>query len=346
MGCLLLPLFSFSKTIISLYTIEKSVKTEQQYEREKLLPAAMLDMLVKVTGDRQCIDDVELQHLSQVQSLQALARFKYLRKAGKLFVALTFSENVIKKIIHQHHLTFWPKERPEILAWVVLMQPKAHRWAFVSEENQPRFLNTLRQQALWRGIPLNLPVLDLQDHELLNSLKPLKHQVISLKKLSQRYQPDYILIISVRVNEAGEYQSDWQLLDDSEQVHKKFIHKNEAVLLSEGMNQISDIIAERHVLLTENVPAAKKWDLLVSNVNSVDDYLKIMNYLQHTAGVDRLDVRSVQGDQIQFSLKLLQGYSKVYFRKKVMTDGVLTLSDEKKDMDCFHLEKNNSKVLA
>ena len=97
---LLVSTTNFAKSTVELYTIEKAVETEGDSERMQLLPQALTDILVRVTGDKRITDNTDLQAVIQEQAASALLRFSYLTKMKHKRLHLEFSDKIIKQFLN------------------------------------------------------------------------------------------------------------------------------------------------------------------------------------------------------------------------------------------------------
>lgn len=322
---LLVSLTGVAKATVPLYEIDKPVETGTDAERAQLLPQALSDVLVKVTGDRRVTDNIDLQALVQDNAALALQRFKYINRSGSKKLHLQFSKKEIKRFLAKYHLTFWPKERPEVIIWLTYTGPEGNQWEFVTEDNKANFIQSLNRQAEWRGLPVNFPVLDLQDLQSLTDTQAITEQTKVLKTISQRYHADYVLAASISTDKTGEWRSQWKLFNNSETMNWEFSGKNMVSIFTQGIDAVADSIVERTAMIAEDKDSPKKLILSVGDVKSVEDYLKAMHYIQSVKGVARVEVAAVNNSQVNFEVFLSTDTQKDAFKKILQKESVLNI---------------------
>lgn len=321
----LVSVTSAAKSTVELYTIEKQVETQGDQERMQVLPQALTDILVRVTGDKRVTDNTDLQALIQDRAAAALLRFSYVNKAKQKRLHLEFSEKMIKSFLAQYHLTFWPSERPEVLVWLTYTSPEGNQWSFVTEEHKQNFLKALSQQADWRGMPISFPMLDLQDLKSLTDTQDITEQGDVLKNISKRYHADYVLAVSITEDKTGEWRSQWKLMNASETLDWEFSAKNMVEVFAHGIDASADALVERTAVIAEDKDSPKQLMLSVSDVSSVEDYLKAMHYLQSIKGVERVEVAAVNSDKVNFEIFLTSGVAKDAFKQSLKKESVLSI---------------------
>lgn len=318
-----------AKSTVELYTIEKAVETEGDAERMQLLPQALTDILVRVTGDKRITDNTDLQAVIQEKAGVALQRFSYISKAKQKRLHLEFSSKEIKNFLTKYRLTYWPGERPEVIVWLTYTGAEGNQWEFVTEESKQNFVKALTQQADWRGLPINFPMLDLQDLRSLTDTQDITEQGNVLKNISKRYHADYVLAVSITEDKTGEWRSQWKLMSNSETLDWEFSAKNMIELFVQGVDATADAIVERTAVIAEDKDSPKQLMLSVSEISSVEDYLKAMHYIQSMKGVERVEVAAVNSDRVNFEVFLNTGIAKDAFKKLLQKEAVLSIVENK-----------------
>lgn len=322
LSLLVFQLLGFAKSSIDLFSINKQVETQSEKERLQMLPISYTDVLVKITGDKKIVDNADLQSIIGVRAPLALQKYSYYNKGTKKFIQMTFSDKEVKSLLAKYRLTFWPAERPEVLVWLTFTEANGNQWEVISDDNKPSFIDSIKRQADWRGLPVSFPVFDLQDLQSLSDTQDITEQTDVLKNLSKRYHADFVLAASISQDKTGEWRSHWQLSNDSEKMQWEFAGKNMIEILVHGVDAVSDVIVERYAQISEDKNSSKQVIFSVSEVGSVEDYLKVMHYLQTVKGVKRVEVVSVNDDKVNFEIFLSN--NKDVFKKLVKKEAVLS----------------------
>ena len=161
---------------------------------------------------------------------------------------------------------------------LVWMAVENHGNRFILGEGDNKAIkNTLLTTTKERGIPVVLPLMDLQDNALLFSdiWGNFESRIVTASK---RYDPDAILVGRVSVIDDQYSQSRWVLYYNNEVVNWSGSGEKPALVMADGVNYLADVLADKYA---SNINYDTKNNLLVhiKNLKTLSDFVKITRYL-------------------------------------------------------------------
>jgi hypothetical protein len=202
LSLLCLPLAA--QTVSGLYQVREAVASQQPDERNAALNRALDTLVLRLTGDPQALQNPGLAAL-RADPQQLISRYAY--EAGPPQVLLVeFDPVSAERSLRQAGLALWGANRPVILAW--WLNSSSDGSALVGDA-QPAAA-VLRNAATLRGLPLSLPLADLDEQLVATAENLSANQPEALQPASARYGADALL--AVQAQEAdGQWQAQWRL---------------------------------------------------------------------------------------------------------------------------------------
>ncbi len=206
---LCLPLFSLpalAEPVSGLYQVREAVTSQQPEERSAALNRALETLVLRLTGDAQALQNPALAGVRQ-DPQQLVSQYVY---EGETLV-VDFDPLTTENKLRQAGLPLWGANRPSILTWwIVTSREEGGLVGDGQEAAAP-----LQQAAQHRGLPLRLPLADLQEQLVATPDNLGASQPDALREASERYAADALLAVQVREEYAG-MQAEWRLwLGDS-----------------------------------------------------------------------------------------------------------------------------------
>jgi hypothetical protein len=207
LSLLCLPLAA--QPVSDLYQVREVVASQQPEERDDALKRALETLLLRLTGDPQAAQNPGLAAL-RAEPQQIISRYGY--EAGTpQNLLVEFDPISTERTLRQAGLTLWSANRPAILAW--WLNDTSDGSTLVGDA-QPA-ATALRNAASRSGLPLRLPLADLDEQLLASAENLAASQPDALLPASARYNADALLAVQAREAD-GQWQAQWQLwLGDS-----------------------------------------------------------------------------------------------------------------------------------
>jgi hypothetical protein len=293
--------------VSGLYEAEVPVPDQSAESHKKGLSAALLEVLVKLTGDRQVQGRLAAAELLRSPE-QFVQQYKYQNKAviedgqlslqQQLYLWVKFNEAALDRALRDYGIPPWGRVRPSTLVWLVVQEGQSRR--FVGLEDADGFTAKLINRAQLRGISLRHPLLDSEDTNILKEADVWGGFLEPVKQASARYGADVILTGSLENTGAG-WQAHWTAIIQDEVSTWPTTGEEPAQVLNEGIDQLVDKLATRYIQTT---PGSQESgiEIVVKDINDFEQYSKVLKYLRSLNSVTAVDVKTVEPGSVTFSL--------------------------------------------
>ena len=299
----------------SLYETEVVWSPQGAAEREATFRQALRHVLVKVTGQRRLAEAAEFEPL--VENAQGLVQQYQLHTAtvpsGETSVQeprlwVRFDEAGVDRLVREAELPVWGRTRPSVLAWVGVENGGTPRIA--GAEGTGDVAAILRRGAAWRGVPLVLPLLDIEDQARIDPSDLRVGVEERVRAASERYQPGGILIGWV---ERGVlWEGRWSLLLPGATQQWKTEGDVLDLVVAEGVQEAVDALAARYAGAAFEEEAQSAVAVSVGGVHDFAGYARTMRYLESLDEVESVDVLAVVPGRLRLGLKLRGGARGLY----------------------------------
>jgi hypothetical protein len=202
----------------------------------------------------------------------------------------------VDRELESRNRAIWGPERPLTLLWVAVDGGQGERALLSSGGAAPALspemsalTDTLRERlsavAEERGLPITLPLLDLEDMNMIDFPDVWGGFEQTITAASTRYQADAILVGRVRVTEFGD-EIQWLLLRNGQ---RRLLAGTE---FDEGLHWLAENYAQDFSVLG----GVRTVRLLVRDVTNLTDYGRVMSYLEGLSALQAIDVEGLEGE--------------------------------------------------
>ncbi len=326
----------FGAVLEKLYEVEVPVESQSQAHRKAATKAGFDELLIRVTGDSQLVSMKKAQNIRR-KSADFVHQFRYERippsppkiadgmenkpaldrvaeakpaaaalppDSPQLMLVIVFEENMVNEALWKNNLPVWGKTRPSTLVWVAV-QDLGQR--FLLNANEPSdILDALTYYADKRGMPLIFPLADLTDQNNISVSDVWGNFSDPILVASQRYQPDAVFVGRVFRDPFGGWQARWALYQGEQLDTWEVWGQDIKDVVRDGIDRSSDGLGNRYAQMASSEGNQQFVDLLIDDVKSLQDYVKISDYLVSLAPVAQLQVRGINATHIVYRI-LLRG---------------------------------------
>ncbi len=267
--------------------------------------AGLQQVLVKVTGrsDLQGNPTINAQ-LPVAQDY--LQQFSYQSNTSTeaspvQSLILDFNPVALDGLINHAGLKPLGVQRPTLLLWVVNDQTGQQQ--YLSSESE--VIGLFKSEAARRGLPVQLPIYDLEDQVALPVSDLWGLFETSIDKASARYLPDAVLATRMQVSQSGFNQVEWLIIDGTSQQRRSTAGPLREVV-SELVNTTADqIFTPIAVPVTYNLSHYQKGIAFnFSNITKFSDYIQATDYLRSLPVVKTLKPELINGSDVTVRLEL------------------------------------------
>lgn len=258
----------------------------------------MAQLLERVTGRTNAGEDPELMHI--VQGAE-----RYVNSYGTLDrerAQVGFIASDVERALTAAGWPVWGAERPLTLLWVAVDGGNGERGilsaSFNATEWSPEMATLMqsleqefRRAANERGLPITLPLLDLEDLQQIGFADVWGGFDERVQAASARYGTDAYLIAQVRSSAFG-LDIRWTLVQGGRR----------RVVLSTNIEDGIDWVAEEYASDYSVLGSNRTLRLTVHNVRSLGDYGRVMSYLESVSLLTSVDVDGFDGAELNLRL--------------------------------------------
>lgn len=297
-----------------LYEAEVPVADRSEAAREAGLGEALLRVVTKVSGLPGARSNSTLARAVEKPG-RFVQQFRYLRAPAsgaaqaqaleqRWRLWARFDAKVVDSLVRDAGLRVWGRVRPAVMVWLAVDQSGRRR--ILGGEEAPELSAIMRDAARQRGVPLVLPLLDLEDQGRLRVSDVWGGFSDRIQQASSRYQSD--VIFTGRVYRllptlwegrfsliAGDAVEEWSNQGDILEL-----------LLADAVNALASRLAFRFAAPSETA-GAYGFGIIVSGVRSTGDYARALEYLSTLEQITDLSVTRVSADEVRFFVETRGG---------------------------------------
>jgi len=314
------------------------VKSKSVKDREQALPQALGQVLIKVSGNSTIVTIPRI-HGQLINASQILHSYRYQSNDNSAYPYLliaSFDRAAVNQMLTSNHQAIWGADRPLMLFWVVKVTDGNAR--FLSNSDDAQLYDHLKWIAKARGLPVVYPLMDLTDLNAISSSDIINDQESMIINASQRYPHSGIVTVILSNTPNAQWQGQWTLELNGKRTQFSEQGDDAAQVMLQGMNQLADNLANNYSVLHLGSGNERDFQLTVYGVNSVDEYVKIDQYLKHINSVRQVTIEQVLPDRVIFNLKV--SGDKQLLQQAISIDNLLEPYDD------FTVAEDNSAVLS
>lgn len=304
------------------YQVFVPITQTDDASRQAAIKQGLIQVLSRRSGNRKAFSKPEQQAKLQAYATQYLQQYEYRKIQNRPFLVVSFTPD-LDSLLPNFGAKLWSDEaRPAILSWIVL-EKTGMTW-LTPEEAAPE-TELLNLAATQQGLNLLFPVLDLDDRQLLNFDEVSKGNKKLLQTSAIRYNTPVILS-GVLSEKAGQWQAKWKLFINGKEQSFESQPAELTLLLQDLMtnvfNRVAPVFVNAPPTQTVNAPTAeipknpevtpsvapapidKPFTLQVNNVNNLQDYARLQQYLKELPQVSQVQTLQITPHSVSFQLTL------------------------------------------
>lgn len=294
-----------------LYEATVPVADQSDEERRQALPRAMGQVLIKLTGDPAVTDKPGVKPLiNEAQRYMQQYGYVDLEQDGTdqpaLGLRATFDQRAVDNALQQAGISTWGRERPGTLVWLAVEDKQGLRLAGL--EQASGYLEPLSREAKRRGLPLQLPLMDLEDTSSLRPEDVREGRTSAIQEASTRYPADVVLAVYLGGVGSGNVNARWTVL--SQQAGSDgWSESGESLetVLATGIDRLADRLAQRYAPTAVAGSKPSRVSLTVNSINSLSDYARAQTYIAGLGNVGHIEVSEVRPGEVVFEVEALNG---------------------------------------
>ena len=289
-----------------LYDVEMQVKTQHIEERQSALKKGMADVVIRLAGSKG-LALLKRKPDALDKASQYVEQYRYHKLAGDdsgLLLWARFNRKALLAALRELDIPVWAGARPETLIWLAI-EGKNGRYILNSDKKNA-WSHRIQDHAQRRGLPVLLPLMDLEDRRNTRIGDIWGGFTKSMLKASTRYEADDVMIGKVYRGRSG-WNSRWTLVTAAGEKKWSANGKSASQAIATGLDGLADYMAARYSTRVSGQLA--RYRLVVNNVDTLQDYYLVSQYLRRIGLISRLQLDSVAPGSVVYAMDLRDGAS-------------------------------------
>jgi uncharacterized protein len=288
-----------------LFEADVPVAGQQPELRTAYMKTALQGVLVRVTGQPDVLNrDSVRSMLDSPERFVQQYRYYTLPESTppRLMLRVNFDGEAIQSALRQQGVAYWGKtERPEILLWLAV-EDRGTRY-IVSAQDTSDASRELQQAARQHGIPLLLPLMDLEDQNQVRFTDVWGGFFDELQAASARYKPGEVMIGRLNRGPTGGWEARWEMRDGRDSGSWSANGERLGDVLRAGIDTLSERLTSG-LAVAKSGSVAGMTSITVEDVNTLTAFARVDDYLSSLTAVRRLALDRVDGSTLQYALQL------------------------------------------
>lgn len=319
----------------SLYVGSVPVNNQGDSERASGMQRALLQVIVKLTGQRDAARLPQVRGLlggagRMAQETRFTTETQTLNGAPvyRQHMVVRFDHGAVDGLIAGAGLPTWPAPRAPVVLWLVI--DDGHGPRLVGSAHT-QVVKSLTERGNDRGIRFVLPAgspMESQVALLATGIGPAQAVVLP----SANYGPMQLLGRLTRT--AAGWRAQWTLLDGGAELARwGETHPDARLAMADAADATADALARKYAKVVAAGPAGS-YAVEIDGIRNGDDYVRVMGYLQGIGIVRRIVLVGTTDDGLRMQLDLATGLEGL---RSVVTVGQVLEADADPTRAAFHL---------
>ncbi len=312
-----------------MYEAEVPVKGQGAGERAQGFARALTVVLGKLSGDRSAAarpgvgqelrragDFVKSYDYRQDEGVSATGAPTF-----RTTLVVRFDPAEVDAIAATLGLPVWPEPRPKPVLWLAIDDGRGPRLVATGQANAAR---AVLDRARERGYRLGLPSGSAAEQAGVGAI--WRGDTGAIARLSARYSPPMQLIGKLYRAQGGGWTADWTFVDKGKVLSQwSTSHADARRAMASGAEGAADALSKKYARAGKPADPPGRYRVLITGIDSSDDYLRLSGYLQGLSVVRRITPLRANGDSLELELELATGLAGL--KRAVAGDDVLTGGD-------------------
>lgn len=314
----------------ALFEGEVDVRDQGEATRQAALPAALANVLVKLTGDPAVATAPDLApNLAQAGSMLEQYRYRQDARAGSLqgqtVLIARFARGPVEALVALAGRSIWPTPRATPVVWLAIDDGRGPR---MLASAQASAVAALTRQANRRGLSLSYPLFDLEEQQRIVLSAFWAGDSAAARRSSPRYHSRVSLVGKLYRSASG-WTAEWRVFDGEQLLAEAAPGGVDATsVLEAGADLVADTLGRRAAQYAAD-GSGGRFTVQVEGVESAEDYVRLLQGIRRMSIVRSAQPRSAGQRSLQLELDLSVGLSG--FARMAAGSGLLEQADESAD---------------
>lgn len=286
--------------VADLYQDTVVVDNKSREIRLEASRKALLNVLVKVSGLQSASENKQAQQLTK-NIADYILKFEYdERVSGELKLIVKFEARKINSLIKSLNLPLWGMQRPLVVLWLAIEENK--RREMVTQESYPQLEQLIYDKAGRRGLPVVVPLLDLQDRRLVGIPEVWGNFSQPIEEASKRYSGERTITARMYQEQGSEiWVLDWRFTNADLFESNRIVGSKQQVL-AQMIDDLTQNLANEYAIDPTAYHQQQSAILTLKGVQSFVDIEQAKRRLLNLSVVTQAIVIRKSSDAVEFGL--------------------------------------------
>ena len=310
------------------YDAEVPVRSQAAAERNTAYARALAQVIGKISGDRAASSRPGIGQEMR-RAADYVRSYDYRQDEGvssvtgaptyQTTLVVRFDKAKVDSVMSALGLPIWPTPRPKPVLWLAIDDGRGPRLVGLAQSNAAR---AVLDRAQARGYRLGLPTGSAAEMAAAGAI--WRGDTAAIARLSQRYQPPMQLLGKLYKAKGG-WKADWIFVDRGKVLSRWSTENTDARrAMAGGADGAADALVRRYARRGTGGGTPGTYTVLVTGIDSADDYIRLSAQLQKVSVVKRFVPLRATPAGLELSLELSTGMPGF---RRLLDDGVLVPGD-------------------
>lgn len=298
---------AYAVEVKDLFETEVAVEDQSAAKRGEAFQAALGNVLVKLSGARDILTAPTVEPIVK-NPARYVRSYRYFEKPlnetaielpdeKQLYISAEFDGTALQRALREAGLPVWSANRPQVLVWLGVVESPRQRF-IVSEDSPGEAGGLLMDAARRRGVPLILPLMDLEDRRRVAFVDISAGFTDTLSQASERYNTSVVLVGYLNRSRGG-WSVEWTVLRDKVSSGWREADANLQQAVDSGVDGLADILASRYAFSSSGGELVE-YMVAVEDVASLDDYAAVLAYIEGLVFVENVTPVSLESGEVRY----------------------------------------------
>ena len=289
---------AYGEPVDWLYDVDVPAKSQSEGDRRSAARAALREMLMRMTGLATVpMSDPVARALNAPERYYVQYRFTQAGDDEEQRVRVSFEPEAVQKLVADAALPIWSADRPTVLAWLAVRENGRIR--ILDSASDHPLAQGLRERSRQRGVPLRLPLLDLEDRDLISPPAVWDGFAFSLHAASRRYDADVVLIGRASLDADGNWRTRWEFWLNGAPWEFSFSDATVEAGAIRAMDEVANELMQRSAVFGRD---ATTIEIAVRGAGSIQGYAALMRHLSNLEYIERVQLKAAEQETLTLSL--------------------------------------------
>ncbi|MFO1418977.1 MAG: DUF2066 domain-containing protein [Methylotetracoccus sp.] len=202
--------------------------------------------------------------------------------AARSRLRVAFDEAHLTQALSAQRIALWGENRPDVVVWLTVQQGAERRFG----GDEMGFGEPLQAAAVYRRLPVTIPLFDLTDQTNLPSTDLENADAERIRAATAHYDSDFALIGSITKLASGQIEASWRLVGLGESATWRSASSEPRAVLQAG---VDGAYTRLLAMYARRSAATEAVEVQVKDLNSMSDATRCGDYLRELPQVRAAD---------------------------------------------------------